>query len=187
VRLKALTRPGVAVTWNDPRALGTRSVLDPLFCLDAIIRSQPAIVAFAAVESALHLGLMTRSSWRRYVDSVPRRKRGRLGSVSHLSDSGGESLLKFHILTLQLPFVQQPKIPGVGRVDFLIGQCLVVEVDGAEFHTSREAFEEDRRRDALLSALGYRVLRFSYNQVDKRWPVVEAAVLAAIARDDHHR
>jgi very-short-patch-repair endonuclease len=187
VRLKALTRPGVAVTWNDPRAFGTRSVLDPLFCLDAIIRSQPAIVAFAAVESALHLGLVTRSSWRRYVDSVPRRKRGRLSNVSHLSDSGGESLLKFHILALQLPFVQQPKIPGVGRVDFLIGQCLVVEVDGAEFHTSREAFEEDRRRDAQLSALGYRVLRFSYNQVDKRWPVVEAALLAAISRNDHHR
>jgi very-short-patch-repair endonuclease len=187
VRLKALPRPGVAVTWNDPRVLGTRSVLDPLFCLDAIIRSQPAIVAFAAVESALHLGLVTKARWSRYVDSVPRRKRGRLGRVGHLSDSGGESLLKFHLLTLQLPFVQQLKVPGVGRVDFLIGECLVVEVDGAEFHTTREAFEEDRRRDALLSTLGYRVLRFSYNQINKRWPVVEAAILAAISRNDHRR
>ncbi|MEO7006395.1 MAG: DUF559 domain-containing protein [Terrimesophilobacter sp.] len=187
VRLKTLTRSGVVVTWNDPRLLGTRSVLDPLFCLDAIIRSQPAIVAFAAVESALHLGLVTRVSWRRYVDSVPRRRRGRLTNVSHLSDSGGESLLKFHLLALRLPFAQQVKVPGVGRVDFLIGECLVLEVDGAEFHTTREAFEEDRRRDALLSSLGYRVLRFSYNQINKRWPVVEAAILTAISRDDHRR
>jgi very-short-patch-repair endonuclease len=187
VRLKAMPRSGVAVTWNDPRVLGTRTVLDPLFCLDAIIRREPAIVAFAAVESALHLGLVPRARWQRYVESVPRRKRGRLGSANHLSDSGGESLLKFHLLTLQLPFIQQVKIPGVGRVDFVICDCLVVEVDGAEFHTSQEAFEEDRRRDALLSALGYRVLRFSYNQISKRWPVVESALLAAVARNDHRR
>ena len=96
-------------------------------------------------------------------------------------------MLKFHLLILRLPFVQQIKVAGVGRVDFLIGECLVVEVDGAEFHTTREAFEEDRRRDALLSSLGYRVLRFSYNQINKRWPVVEAALLAAISRGDHRR
>lgn len=82
---------------------------------------------------------------------------------------------------------QQVRVRGIGRVDFLIGDGLVIEVDGAEFHTSRTDFEEDRRRDALLSALGYRVLRFSYNQIASRWPEVEAAIRAAVARGDHLR
>ncbi|MGX5681968.1 DUF559 domain-containing protein [Schumannella luteola] len=73
----------------------------------------------------------------------------------------------------------------VGRIDFLVGNRLVVEIDGAEFHAPREAFERDRRRDALLTSLGFRVLRFSYIQVLNRWPEVERAILTAVGRGDH--
>jgi very-short-patch-repair endonuclease len=52
------------------------------------------------------------------------------------------------------------------EVDFLWrAQKLVVEVDGFAFHSTRQAFERDRRRDAALQAAGYRVLRFSYMQI----------------------
>jgi very-short-patch-repair endonuclease len=43
----------------------------------------------------------------------------------------------------------------------------------------------DRRRDATLSILGFRVLRFMYHQVVNARPEVERAVLAAMARGDH--
>jgi very-short-patch-repair endonuclease len=79
----------------------------------------------------------------------------------------------------------QVPLPGAGRVDFLIGTRLVVEVDGYTYHSDPARFESDRRRDARLSALGYRVLRFSYRQVFERWHEVRAAVLAAVARNDH--
>ena len=67
----------------------------------------------------------------------------------------------------------------------MIGKCLVSELDGYAYHSDPETFEADRRRDARLSALGYRVLRFSYKQVMHRWSEVRAAVVAAIARGDH--
>ncbi|MBV8989023.1 MAG: DUF559 domain-containing protein [Solirubrobacterales bacterium] len=38
---------------------------------------------------------------------------------------------------------------------------LVVELDGWEFHKSRQQFEQDRRRDAKLQVLGCRVLRIT--------------------------
>ena len=82
--------------------------------------------------------------------------------------------------------IRQFRIAGVGRVDFVFGDRLVIEVDGREFHASPDQFESDRRRDAVLSALGYRVLRFSYRQVMDRWDEVELAVRAAIARGDRY-
>jgi very-short-patch-repair endonuclease len=52
------------------------------------------------------------------------------------------------------------------EVDFLWPeQKLIVEVDGFAYHSSRQAFERDRRRDALLQAGGFRVIRFTYRQI----------------------
>lgn len=187
VRLVDCERPGVLVDWSGTGLTGTRSVVDPLSCLDVIVRTQPDIVAFAAVESALNKGLITLTVWHRYAQMIPRRKKGRLGTVDRVSESGGESLAKFHLLELGIRLAQQVKVAGVGRVDFLVGDALVIEADGAQFHTSRSSFEEDRRRDAVLSSLGYRVLRFSYTQISRRWPEVESAILAAIGRGDHLR
>jgi len=63
------------------------------------------------------------------------------------------------------------------EVDFLFAaERLVVEVDGYRFHRSRRAFERDRERDALLAAAGYRVLRFSYDQVATSGDTVIAAL-----------
>ena len=43
---------------------------------------------------------------------------------------------------------------------------LIAETDGAATHLTPTAFEEDRKRDAQLTAAGYRVVRFTYRQVD---------------------
>jgi very-short-patch-repair endonuclease len=45
------------------------------------------------------------------------------------------------------------------RLDFLIDDGLIVEVDGAKWHSSPEAIERDAERDKALAAKGYEVLR----------------------------
>ncbi|WP_445152868.1 endonuclease domain-containing protein [Baekduia sp. Peel2402] len=45
---------------------------------------------------------------------------------------------------------------------------LVVETDGFAFHRTRTAFDADRERDQQLTLKGYRVVRFTYNQVTRR-------------------
>jgi hypothetical protein len=45
---------------------------------------------------------------------------------------------------------------------------LAVEFDGAAFHSDPEARQRDLRRDAALAALGWVVLRFSYEDVTRR-------------------
>jgi very-short-patch-repair endonuclease len=52
------------------------------------------------------------------------------------------------------------------EVDFLWRESgLVVEVDGFQFHSSRDAFDRDRRRDGDLQNAGFRVQRITWRQL----------------------
>ena len=52
------------------------------------------------------------------------------------------------------------------EVDFLWPDGrLVVEVDGGTFHRHPRAFERDRKRDQILVAAGYRVIRVTWRQL----------------------
>jgi very-short-patch-repair endonuclease len=104
-----------------------------------------------------------------------------LNEVDGRAESGTESITRVRLRRKGLRVEPQERIPRVGTVDLVVEGRLVVEVDGREFHTSEDRFEEDRRRDAELVALGYRVLRFSYRQVLYDWPAVERAIRAALA------
>ena len=158
---------------------GDRFILPALECfrdaLDCV--SGEALIVLA--DSYLHLHQRAQPSWAADVAKLGVRASVLL-KADGICESGTETI--FYERTRALKPRRQVVIAGIGRVDFVIGERLVVEIDGAEHHASR--FEADRRRDALLSQRGYRVLRFSYWQVTTRWNEVEAAVWAAIARGD---
>jgi len=58
---------------------------------------------------------------------------------------------------------------------------LVVETDGQESHGTRVAFERDRAKDARLTMLGYRVVRFTHRQVVYEPETVSATLRALLA------
>jgi very-short-patch-repair endonuclease len=67
------------------------------------------------------------------------------------------------------------------RVDFLWpDRRLVVEVDGYQFHGHRSAFERDRRKDQVLIAAGYRVVRVTWLQLHHEPLRVVAVVATAL-------
>jgi very-short-patch-repair endonuclease len=57
---------------------------------------------------------------------------------------------------------------------------LVVEADSYRFHRSPSALNDDRERDVELTLAGYRVLRFTWEQVTGRPDYVVRAILAAL-------
>jgi very-short-patch-repair endonuclease len=66
------------------------------------------------------------------------------------------------------------------EVDFLFPAArLTIETDSWRFHKTRSDFENDRTRDALLAAAGYRTLRFTDRQISRRPATVVAAIRAA--------
>jgi very-short-patch-repair endonuclease len=178
-------RRGTVVHWSDRHASPSRLIVDPIEALaDMLQCSDPELVA-ASTESLLHNRPDLKTRVAEFVATAPTRALVALRAVDGRSESGTEFVFRFRIARRGIRPTPQVQIAGIGRVDFVIGHRLVVEVDGAEYHVDPVRFEADRRRDALLSARGFRVLRFSHRLVFEEWGIVEAAVLAAVARLDH--
>jgi len=82
--------------------------------------------------------------------------------------------------------VERPQVNAIVEgveVDFLWRrQRLVVEVDGRATHLTRAAFERDRAKDAKLTLTGYRVVRFTYRQIERDPAATGATVVALLAR-----
>jgi very-short-patch-repair endonuclease len=177
-------RRDTVLHWGGRTRGGTRFTESPMGCLITMARCQSPERVVAAADSAIRRGLFTRREWLSAIDGLPPRLRLLLSEADGIAESITESVTLFRLRRLGLQLRQQVAIPGVGRVDFVLGELLIIEVDGRSFHIDR--FDEDRQRDARLSIRGYRVLRFSYRQVFEQWGEVKAAILAATGRGDHH-
>jgi very-short-patch-repair endonuclease/predicted transcriptional regulator of viral defense system len=99
-----------------------------------------------------------------------------------LARSEAERRLLQLIETARLPRPETNMRIGRHEVDFLWrAEGLVVEVDGYAFHSSRNAFERDRRRDAELLLAGLRVVRLTWRDVDGDGTAAVAIVAATLA------
>ena len=83
-----------------------------------------------------------------------------------------------------VPIRQQVVLAG-RPVDVLIGERLVVQLDGFAYHSTPADRERDVAHDRELLALGYSILRFTYSEVVYNWPKVERDVARAIAQGQH--
>jgi very-short-patch-repair endonuclease len=103
-----------------------------------------------------------------------RRGSGTLAEALRRHDAGNtrtRSDLEERMLSLLRNRLPAPEVnSGIEgyTVDFVWReQGLIVETDGWAAHGTRSAFERDRRRDADLLAEGWRVLRISYERLER--------------------
>jgi very-short-patch-repair endonuclease len=62
------------------------------------------------------------------------------------------------------------------------GERLIVEVDGFAYHGIPAAFEGDRRRDAILTAAGFRVIRVTWTHLTQPHAVIARIAQALVVR-----
>lgn len=172
---------GLVLHWAaSPVPVARTALSDPLVnALFHIARCLPQRDALAVWESALRLrlvepALLARVNWRcRAAEEL-----ARVADV--LSDSGIETEFVRGIRALGLAVRQQVRI-GDHRVDALIGERLVVQLDGFAHHRAADR-RRDLRHDTWLVLQGYTVLRFDYQQVLFDWDHVESTVSLAVAQ-----
>lgn len=140
---------------------------------------------FVAVESALSQGLLKADGIRWLRRHTNRAARDALDLARGDADSGLESLLRWRIRHLDVGIRSQVAIASVGVVDFLIGDRLIVEVDGRENHDGETKRHKDLVRDANAAMWGYVTLRFDYAMIVHDWEIVERAIAAQLEASRH--
>lgn len=158
---------------------------DPLtLALAEMFACTEADAVLATVDSALVRGELQMGHLDLLGERMPRSRRSLIDRVDPECQSGIETRVRLFLRSKRIGFRAQVDIAGAGRVDFLVGERLVIETDGRAFHTGT-AFEEDRRRDFALVTGGYLVLRLSYRQVMGDRARTRAGILALVARGEH--
>lgn len=141
---------------------------------------QPYEHALAVWESALRQKLVD----RRVLESMQLSTAARriLAEATPFSDSGLESFVPPRLRFLGERIVPQAWVED-RPVDFLIGERLVLQIDGGH-HVGRQR-TRDIEHDARLMLLGYHVVRVGYQQVVEDWPAVQAQIMRAVAQGLH--
>ena len=158
--------------------------IDPLeTALECLIRNHDDEAVVMALDSILHQRLRTRAELASVVQSISSRAQRLLSEADSRCESPLESVLRLRLKRRGVHPRSQVKIPGIGRVDFLIGRRLIIEADGAAFHNDPDHFENDRKRDQMALSLGYVVIRVTWRQLQDDW----ASVLGLCERPKESR
>jgi very-short-patch-repair endonuclease len=172
-----------AVHWNDvPHSGGRVSLVD---ALTQVLGCLGVEEFFVALESAMRKRLITRDGVAGLRARLPLDRRWLADFARWDADSGLESLLRLRLRSLGIHLASQVAVPGVGRVDFVLGDRLILEVDGKPGHDEPSNRHKDLVRDAVAAAHGFDALRFDYAMVVHEWDLVEAAILAKLGRGLH--
>lgn len=161
---------------NLPLASVEDTVLHALTCLsaeDAVAVAQSAIKKFGLSRDLLRNELRAR-----YFGTARRR----LEMADGLSESLPEVSARLLFESEGLSFRRQVRIEGVGRVDTLIDDWLIVEVNGYQFHSSREAWRKDMARLNAAQARGYHLLSYAPEQIWNSPEHVIAEIRGFLAR-----
>lgn len=146
-------------------------------------RCLPLAQAVSVLDSAVRQGRVDPDELRALVPARGRSAR-RLRTAVDLVDPAAQSVLESAARVLLVAgkvgrVESQVEVARVGWVDLVVDDWLVIEVDGFSVH--RERFREDRRRDAELARQGYVVLRFTYEDLERRAEWVLAVVRETLA------
>ncbi len=145
----------------------------------------------AIVDDAVQLGRTTIPKLRRYVSERRLGHRPGAKMLRELLDDRTKGvpqkdLEKLFIGKLRRTDLAEPKrqVPcGTFFIDFAYPDAKVaIELHGKGWHFNGRAFREDPRRQNQIVLAGWRKpLIFTWEDVDERWPVVEATIRRALA------
>ncbi|SIN74624.1 endonuclease domain-containing protein [Agromyces cerinus] len=159
------------------------SLVDPVENVLAVVAAcRPFEAALAVWESALRKQLVDLDGLARL--PLKGQTRELLVAANPFADSGLESIVLPRLRWLDIRIVPQAWIEG-HRVDFLLGDRLVLQIDGGH-HVDAQRID-DNAHDALLLLRGYRVIRVGYRQVIDDWPSVQDVIVRAVGQRLHLR
>lgn len=156
-------------------------VAPPRLLVARMLRCAEETPAVVVADAALRRGLVSRAELAAMLRS--NRSGGplghrRLARCREKARSPIESIARLELEDAGHSVEVGVDVPGVGEVDMLVDDRLLVETDGYQFHSSKGDWSNDRRREQGLIAQGRLWVRLTYDDVmsGRTVPVVEAAL-----------
>ena len=146
-------------------------------CLRQVLQHHDVETALIVLESACNLRLVSEETVAQLVAGCPDQQARQLSRFDPRSESGSETRVRLFLVRRGYRVRPQAIIPGVGRVDLLIGESLIIECDSHAHHTGETSYRGDRRRDLSATADGYRVVRLTWEQCFLSWPTTTTLLL----------
>lgn len=192
-RLRAPGRPNESLTAYNRSGcrLHWRPLLEPELCsdhsvgvLDALaqmLSCQPHWFTIAAIDSALNQGKLPLSALASLTRNASRAEREVLAHVDGRAMSGLETAVRLALRAAGFRCQPQVRFDGIGIVDLLVEDCVVVETDGVEWHSGTIALKRDYDRDLALIRRDQTVVRVNFTQVVFELDDVVAGIRSAVA------
>jgi len=152
-------------------------VAEPLQVVIDAFRCQPRPTVVALADSALNRGLLKSEVLEAALPQLA-------PWCDAASQSGTESIARVGLRRHRVRLRSQLKVAGVGYVDLVVGDRLVIECDSSEFHDGYSS-KRDYERDQELMRLGYLVLRLKYEHVVHEWDRIDALVMGIVRARRH--
>lgn len=156
-----------------------------LECLEQVILNHELEDSLIVIESALNLRKVTEADMEELLQGLPEKKTVRIRKFRAVAESGSETRVRLFFQRRNVKVEPQVEIPGVGRVDMVVGTRLIVECDGSAYHSSSTAIERDKRRDLAARSLGFDTVRLSYGQVWNDWDATRGSLAAWVKLRKH--
>lgn len=173
-------RSGLKLHWSPLGERPSHAFVDIRDALAQAIRCQPVRCAVATLDSAMHRGLIAPHDLAELSGRLPARYRVVVTLADGSAESGPETFMRLLLRQLGLRYRTQVWIAGVGRVDFLVEDSLIIECDSRAHHEGWVKQRDDRRRDLAAAAMGYATLRPLAEHLFFEPEVVRTAVLGLI-------
>lgn len=134
----------------------------------------------ASVDSAVHIGALHPHQLGELRARLPAAASQLLRLVDGSAESGLETIVRVIARELGFRVRTQVRVEGVGRVDLVIEEWIVVETDGTAFH-DQALSAKDRQRDARLVERGRTVLRPGYSLIVFDQSAVARQLIGAVS------
>lgn len=151
-------------------------------CLRQVIKHHEPEASLMVLESAVNKELMRPSEARHIIAGGSVRSRRTLEFFDPKAESGSETRVRLFLQQHRFKVRSQVVIPGVGRVDLLVGKSQILECDSQAHHGDHRV---DRRRDLAARELGYDSDRLSFEQVHHTWEATQEFLLRLLRTGRH--
>jgi len=182
----ALTRTDVRPVKSIPTTAPNRTLVD----LASALRPERLE---EALDTAVHKGLTSLRSLHRYVEDRRLSHRPGVGTLRHIIHDRANGISQSELERVFFRKLRASDVPSPTR-QFQVGdryidisypaRRLIVELDGHSSRFTAAALRRDRRRqnEVVLALPGWTLLRFTWDDVTKDWPNVEATLRIALAQ-----